>query len=318
MRLTKPPLPSNISDNPMILEDGHEETLREKEVVREKETVGEKEVVEGTSSIGELSSTDPSGNHVVAVNLNDALPRNPPQSITTDYNENEDVDVFPTDKGNHGDLNDSLPCTSPIFNSLDQNENEGAEVSLIKKPNNHGVEVKFNDPTVQTEEQEDQVMQHTNEELIVEDQVMQQTGGKLLVEDHSGYQIPVVNEADQGSISDITDVDILPPIATAKLNTHAKEANISKFSQTSSGPFEVQHLMQRLKSIEEGIQEVKEALQQTNTTLKNEMSAMMWVKCSMLKEEPLNFFTHAMDKIEDRFRTRMVHNFRLVEDHLLQ
>ncbi|KAK9129528.1 hypothetical protein Sjap_010015 [Stephania japonica] len=143
-------------------------------------------------------------------------------------------------------------------------------------------------------------MQHTNEELIVEDQVMQQTGGKLLVEDHSGYQTPVVNEADQGSIPDITDVDILSPIATAEMNMHAKEANISKFAQPSSGPFEMQHLMHMLKSIEEDIQEVKEALQQTNTTLKNEMSAMMRVEWSMLKEKLLNFFTHAIDKIEDR------------------
>ncbi|KAK9137504.1 hypothetical protein Sjap_008098 [Stephania japonica] len=224
------------ADNPVILEDGHEETLREKEAVRKKKLLGRRKLLK-------------------------ALPV---------Y-----VDVSPTDKGNHKDLNDSLPCTPPIFNSLDQNENEGTEVSLIEKSNNHGVEVKFNDPTAQTEEQENQVMQYANKELIVENQVMQQIGGKLLVEDHLGYQIPVVNEADQGSIPYITDVDILPPIATAKVNMHAKEANLSKFAQTSYGPFEVQHLMQRLKYIEEDIQE-----------------------------------------IEDRFGTRMVHNFRLVEDRL--
>ncbi|KAK9149208.1 hypothetical protein Scep_007965 [Stephania cephalantha] len=52
------------------------------------------------------------------------------------------------------------------------------------------------------------------------------------------------------------------------------------------------------------------------TSLKTEVSSMIKNECSMLKEEIANLFTQTMDKVEDRFGTRMVHNYRLAKDRV--
>ncbi|KAK9144378.1 hypothetical protein Sjap_004281 [Stephania japonica] len=77
-----------------------------------------------------------------------------------------------------------------------------------------------------------------------------------------------------------------------------------------------QQLIQRLQAIEEDLEEVKVVIQQTSTSLKTEVSTIMRNECNMLKEEIINLFCQTMDKVEDRFSIRMVHNYRLVEDRM--
>ncbi|KAK9096294.1 hypothetical protein Sjap_021791 [Stephania japonica] len=119
-----------------------------------------------------------------------------------------------------------------------------------------------------------------------------------------------VDEADHVSVPDQN--NFIPQIETGEVNQHVNEA-ISKSAQTPPSKFQQQQLIQRLQAIEEDLEEVKVVIQQTSASLKMEVSAIMRNECNMLKEEIVNLFCQTMDKVEDRFSTRMVHNYRLVE-----
>ncbi|KAK9094160.1 hypothetical protein Scep_025629 [Stephania cephalantha] len=76
---------------------------------------------------------------------------------------------------------------------------------------------------------------------------------------------------------------------------------------------QVKSIKKRLQAIEENLENVKVVIQRTSASLQTEVCAMTRNKCNMLKEEILNLFSQTMHKVEDRFGTRIWHNYCMVE-----
>ncbi|KAK9087646.1 hypothetical protein Syun_030040 [Stephania yunnanensis] len=74
--------------------------------------------------------------------------------------------------------------------------------------------------------------------------------------------------------------------------------------------------METGEDVKEDLEKVKVVIHLIGVSLKTDVAAKMRNDCNMLKEEIVNLFSQTMDKVEDRFDTRLRHNYRLVGDRV--